>query len=119
MTFARESKRRPVMAAEAVKPSDGLAEVVQHLKEAYHPQSIYLFGSRARGDEGSYRDYDLLLIVADDVPQERKSSRLAYELLKGTPIATDVLVCTRSYFEARRHLRASLPGTVLREGRLL
>jgi len=30
-----------------------------------------------------------------------------------------VLVCTRSYFEARRHLKASLPGTVLREGQLL
>jgi len=28
-------------------------------------------------------------------------------------------VCTRSYFEARRHLTASLPGTVLREGKVL
>ncbi len=29
------------------------------------------------------------------------------------------LVCTHGWFFARVHLRASLPGTVLREGRLL
>jgi hypothetical protein len=31
----------------------------------------------------------------------------------------DVLVWTRGGFESRTHLRASLPGTILREGRLL
>jgi len=56
---------------------DNLAEVVRRLGEAYHPQSIYLFGSRARGDGGPDSDYDLLLVVVDDVPQERKRSRLA------------------------------------------
>ena len=60
-----------------------------------------------------------VLVVNDDVPPEQRRSRLAYEVLRGTKLATDVLVCTRSYFEARRHLRASLPGTVLREGLLL
>jgi hypothetical protein len=44
---------------------------------------------------------------------------LAYETLRGTGAAADVLVCTSSYFEQRRLLKASLPGTVLREGRLL
>jgi uncharacterized protein len=96
-----------------------LAEVVHRLRSAYRPHSIYLFGSRARGEAGPDSDYDLLLVVDDDVPPEQKRSRLAYEVLRGTSIAADVLVCTRSYFEARRHLKASLPGTVLREGRLL
>ncbi len=98
---------------------DDFAKVVQRLRDAYHPRSIYLFGSRARGEAGPDSDYDLLLVVDDNVAAPRKSSRLAYEVLRGTAIATDVLVCTRSYFEARRHLKASLPGTVLREGRLL
>jgi hypothetical protein len=31
----------------------------------------------------------------------------------------NVLVFTLSWFDERRELRASLPGTVLREGRLL
>ena len=96
-----------------------LAEVVRRLVEAYRPGCIYLFGSVARGDAGPDSDYDLLVVVPDDAPPERRRSRLAYEVLRGTGIAADVLVCTRSYFEQRRLLQASLPGTVLREGRAL
>jgi uncharacterized protein len=93
-----------------------LAEVVRRLVEAYRPEQIYLFGSVARGDAGPDSDYDLLVVVPDDAPPERRRSRLAYEVLRGTGTAADVLVCTRSYFEQRRSLKASLPGTVLREG---
>ena len=96
-----------------------LAEVVRRLLEAYRPERIYLFGSVARGEAGPDSDYDLLVVVPDDAPPERRRSRLAYEVLRGTGAAADVLVCTRSYFEQRRWLRASLPGTVLREGRAL
>jgi predicted nucleotidyltransferase len=103
-------------------PSAGdaaLTEAVRRLAEAYAPEQIYLFGSVARGDAGADSDYDLLLVVADDAPPERRKSRLGYQALRGTGTAVDVLVCTRSYFEARRDLKASLPGTVLREGRLV
>lgn len=96
-----------------------LAEALRRLVEAYRPERIYLFGSHARGDAGPDSDYDLLVVVPDDAPPERRRSRLAYQALHGTGVAVDVLVTTRSYFEARRHLKASLPGTVLREGRLL
>jgi len=96
-----------------------LAEVVRRLVEAYQPERIYLFGSVARGDAGADSDYDLLVVAPDDAALERRRSRLAYEALRGTGTAADVVVCTRSYFEDRRLLKASLPGTVLREGRLL
>jgi uncharacterized protein len=96
-----------------------LKEIVSRLIEAYEPESVYLFGSKARGDDGPDSDYDLLLVVDDDAALERRRSRLAYQVLRGTGTAVDVVVCTHTYFEARRHLKASLPGTVLREGRLL
>jgi predicted nucleotidyltransferase len=96
-----------------------LAEIVRRIAAAYQPERIYLFGSMARGDAGPDSDYDLLVVVSDDTPAERKRSKLAWEALSGTGMAADVLVCTHSYFAARSHLRASLPGTVLREGRLL
>ena len=96
-----------------------LAEAVRRLVEAYQPERVYLFGSVARGDAGPDSDYDLLVVVRDDAPLERRRSRLAYETLRGTGTAADVLVCTCSYFEDRRLLKASLPGAVLREGRLL
>jgi predicted nucleotidyltransferase len=96
-----------------------LREVVGRLIEAYRPERIYLFGSLARGDADADSDYDLLIVVPDDAPPECRRSRLAYEVLRGTGTPVDALVCTHGWFFARTHLRASLPGTVLREGRLL
>jgi len=107
------------MKAGITSEDPSLDEIVRRLVASYQPLEVYLFGSKARGDSGPDSDYDLLVVVPDDASPERKRSRLAYEVLRGTGRAADVLVCTRSYFEPRRSLKASLPGTVLREGRLL
>ena len=107
------------MDADFLKRDPVLAEIVRRLAEAYHPERIYLFGSKARGDTGPDSDYDLLLVVSDDAPPEVRRSRLAYQVLWGTGAAADVLVWPRGRFESRLHLKASLPATVLREGRLV
>ena len=96
-----------------------LMPIVERLIEAYQPERIYLFGSKARGDYGPDSDFDLMVVVPDDALPARKRSRLAYEVLRGTGTAADVLVWTRSAFEGRLHRMASLPATVIREGRLL
>jgi uncharacterized protein len=96
-----------------------LQEIVPRLVRAFAPERIYLFGSRATGIAGADSDYDLMVVVPDDVPAERRRSRRAYEALRGTGIAADVLVWTRSAFDSRLHLRASFPSTIVREGRLV
>ncbi|MGH9163730.1 MAG: nucleotidyltransferase domain-containing protein [Vicinamibacteraceae bacterium] len=96
-----------------------LRQIVDRLISAYRPERVYLFGSIARGEAGSDSDYDILLVVSDDAEPERRRSRLAYRALRGTGIAADVLVWTRSRFDARARVNASLPATVLREGKLL
>lgn len=96
-----------------------LAEVVRRLVAAFLPARIYLFGSRARGDAGPDSDYDLMVVVPDDAPPERRRSRRAYEVLWGAGAAADVLVWTLGAFDARLHLKASLPSAVVREGKLL
>ncbi len=96
-----------------------LGEIVRRLVEAYEPDRIYLFGSNARGDSGPDSDYDLMVVVPDDAPPERRRSRLAYQVLRGTGRAADVLVWTRTTFESRQHVRTSLPATIVSEGRLL
>ena len=96
-----------------------LDEIVRLLVAVYLPERVYLFGSHARGDAGPDSDFDLLVVVEDDAPPERRRSRLAYEALWGVGAATDVLVMARSEFESRLDLRASLPATVTREGKLL
>lgn len=96
-----------------------LAEIVNRLVAAFSPEAVYLFGSRARGDADADSDYDLLVIVPDSAPKERRRASLAYQALRGTGAAADVVVWTRTAFESRLHLRASLPATVVREGTLL
>lgn len=96
-----------------------LAEIVRRLVEAYRPDRIYLFGSCARGEATRDSDYDLMVVVPDSVPHERRGSRLAYQVLWGTGTAADILVWTREAFDRRLHLKASLPATVVREGRLV
>ncbi|MFA5112581.1 MAG: nucleotidyltransferase domain-containing protein, partial [Desulfobaccales bacterium] len=85
----------------------------------FQPERIYLFGSKARGDAGLDSDYDLMIIVPDNTPPERRRSRLAYQALRGTRTAADILVWTREAFDSRLHLPASLPATIIREGKLL
>jgi len=103
-------------------PSAGdpaLGEVIRRLVEAYRPERIYLFGSVARGEARPDSDFDIMVIVPDDAPPERLRSRLAYQVLRGTGTAADVLVWARSSFERRARVVASLPATVMREGVLV
>ncbi len=45
-----------------------LAEIVRRLVDTYRPIAIYLFGSRARGDNRPSSDYDLLLVLPNVHP---------------------------------------------------
>jgi len=115
MSEGRVQTIRP--AEEARDPL--LAEIVHCLVEVYHPERIYLFGSTARGDAGPDSDYDLMVVVSDETPEPLRDSGRAYRALSKLPRSGDILVWTRTAFDCRLHLKASLPSTILREGKLL
>ena len=96
-----------------------LAEIVQRLVTTLQPERIYLFGSRARGDAQADSDYDLMVVVATLSEPSYKAAQRAHSALWGLRVAADVLVWSREAFDARVHLKASLPATILREGELL
>lgn len=96
-----------------------LSEAVRLLVDACQPERIYLFGSAARGEATPDSDYDFMVVVPDDAPPEHKNDLRAYEALVELPIPKDVLVWTRSQFDCRLPLKASLPATIVREGKLL
>jgi len=96
-----------------------VTEIVERLVRTYGPERIYLFGSTARGEDQADSDYDMMVVVPDDTPPERRRIRLAYQALRGTGTAVDVLVWTRRAFDERLHLKASLPSTIVREGKLV
>ncbi len=108
------------MAATRTVPDDPrLAEAVRRLAGAYEPEAIYLFGSRARGDAREWSDWDLMLVVPDDAPRERRMAEAAYAQLRGLSLPAEIHVYRRSTFERQKELFGSPPAEVLREGVLL
>ncbi len=105
------------MVSEVVDTS--LAEVVRRLVETLHPLRIYLFGSRARGEETAASDYDVLVLVEQKTGKSYQMERQSYHALSGVMVPVDIVVMSLDYFERRRAVIASLPATVEREGRLL
>ena len=58
------------------------------------------------------------MVVPDDTPEEK--FRDGYRALSGIGVAADVIPLKKSDFEGRAaYVKASLPATVVREGRLL
>lgn len=96
-----------------------LAEIVRRLIETLHPERIYLFGSRARGDAGADSDYDLMVVMPHLTEPAYRLAQQAHSVLWGLGTAADILVWSREAFDNRLHLKASLPATILREGTLL
>ena len=87
--MATQEQRNPTGADQTRSPDPDLlardrrlAEIVRRLLDAYQPERIYLFGSVARGEAGPDSDYDLLVVVPDDAPPERRDSALAYRVLR-------------------------------------
>ena len=95
------------------------AEIVRRLTDAFDPELIYLFGSRARSDNQPDSDYDLMIVVrSSDLPPHRRA-QLAHQALRGIRVAADLLVWTREEFERFLSVPGSLAATVIREGRPL
>lgn len=117
----------PMTAAEApaavrttvAQPVPALDELVRRVVQAHNPWRLYLFGSRARGEAAADGDHDLLMVLESlDAPAHR-IAQAAHAHAWGLGISADILVMSRREFERRLALKASLPATVVREGKLL
>lgn len=109
----------PSPAMDLIERDPILREMVRRLVAALNPERIYLFGSQARGDAGPDSDYDLLVLVERPVQPRYRLAQAGFRALQGVPAAVDVVVWDRETFDARLHLKASFPATVVREGTLL
>ena len=95
-------------------------EITRRLVEACQPVRVYLFGSEARGDAGPDSDLDFLVVVPDDAGEDVFRSGRLRQTIGGVGHAVDVIPWRRTDFEGRAaYVVASLPATVVREGRLL
>jgi uncharacterized protein len=104
------AERRP-----QIDHPDELERVVRRIADRINPVAIYLFGSRARGDADEGSDYDLLVVVPDDVPQERLWEHV-WEAAKSGRIATNAMIRLKSDFALYRHEVGSLSYEVEVDG---
>ena len=96
-----------------------LERMVRQIVERVGPVAIYLFGSRARGDAHEASDYDLMIVVDDDVSDGQVGVHAGFRLIEDRKIPMDAIVVRRSTFAQRRHLVGTLSYKVAREGLLL
>jgi predicted nucleotidyltransferase len=96
-----------------------LREATRRLVDEFHPEQVYLFGSRAWGHSTADSDVDLMVIVveSDEAPANR--SARGRRVLRGMHFAKDILVRTRAEFERRARVHASLESQIAEQGWLL
>ena len=99
-----------------------LEQMVEVIVREADPESIILFGSRARGEAGPESDVDLLVVEREPFGAGRSRIREAtrlYMALRHVPVATDLLLYSHDEVE---HWKGSLNhviGRAWREGRVL
>lgn len=99
--------------------ADVISTMVDLIVEQFQPLRIFLFGSQARGDATESSDIDLLVILNDDVPDNRKAAIEMRRLLQDMPISKDIIVSTPEEVERLRNVVGTIPYTVLREGKIV
>ena len=96
-----------------------LARILATLVRTFRPERVYAFGSQARGTPTHDSDLDLLVVVEDAGEYPHRLDQAAQRAVGHRLLALDILFMSADEFSWRAEAAASLPATVLREGRLL
>jgi predicted nucleotidyltransferase len=70
--------------------------LLSRIEAQYHPEQVWLFGSRARGDAGPGSDWDLFVVVPDHTPDEQLDLLFLWRLTRGSGVPADVIACRAS-----------------------
>ncbi len=82
----------------------------------FNPVRVILFGSHARGEAGPDSDYDLLVVLDDDAPAEKRTLRAGFEAAGEFPLAVDVVPVRARRFAERSRAPGTLSHTASTEG---
>lgn len=77
--------------------------LLDRIASSWHPREIWLFGSRARGTATVDSDWDLLVVVPDELaPTGFDDPMAVWNVKHGTGVRADVVVCRASEFDEDR-----------------
>jgi predicted nucleotidyltransferase len=102
-----------------VLANPAVAEAVQRLVAVAPVEAVVLFGSQARDDATSESDWDLCVLLSDDIEPSRYTKVTLWPVVAGLGEAFDVEPIRLSVFEAKRADPFSLSHEVARDGVVL
>src|ERR671925_1008299 len=103
--------------AEAALPDEWRKAIVERLAP-FDPVSVFVFGSRGRGDAGQDSDVDLLVVV-DHLEDGWTTTLELRRALAGLPFAKDVVAADRSTLARRGDAIGTVYRQALREGAVI
>ena len=96
---------------------EALEAVVARIVDAIDPDSIWLFGSRARGDARPDSDFDLMVVGRVSAELGSDDYESVDRPLNGLGVGCDVVPCAARDFDEALSLETSFVARVVREGR--
>ena len=95
-----------------------IEEITRKIVDAFHPNRVVLFGSRARGDYHAASDIDLFIeMESNEKPWQRRIR--VRKLFPDQWWPMDLVVYTPAEVQARRNGLATVVPYVEREGKVL
>ncbi len=96
-----------------------IAGLLERIVDSWHPEQIWLFGSRARGDATPQSDWDLLAVLPDDAGDDALDPLVSWRLRKDAGVYADILPCLSRDFREDRTTPNTLAYEAATEGVLL
>jgi predicted nucleotidyltransferase len=93
--------------------------LLARIVEKYHPDQVWLYGSRARGDARPDSDWDLFIVAPDATEERDLSPVVAAELRRGLGVYADLIPCRASEFCEDRTVVNTLCNEVVCDGVLI
>jgi uncharacterized protein len=109
-------KRAGVVRALDLRP---IQPLLARIVDRYHPEQVWLYGSRARGDARPDSDWDLFIVAPDATDESALDPAVAAELRRGTGIYADLIPCRVSEFCEDRTVVNTLCNEVACDGILV
>jgi len=94
-------------------------QAARRLAEVTNAVAVVLFGSRARGDCRPDSDWDLCVVVPDDVEPRQFTSVSLWSSLADFPLPIQVIPIRKSIFESKKDEINALSYDVHRDGIVL
>lgn len=103
-------------------PTDSTIELppprlLDRIRDVWHPEEVWLFGSRAQHRARPDSDWDLMLVVPDTTPDALLDLGAAWMAVRDLKIAADIVPVLRTDFDEARARRGTLAQIVATEGR--